>query len=273
VNSERSEPTSIGDVIADSISVERDPISRALSEEYASAFRERRQPRTEEDMLAEFPEQEVAEWRERIEQMEEARQDRLREKEVARVQVQIERRISSAQIPALYHESFDELDHTQNPLAFTACQELAEKGQYYGRQGVILSGDSGNGKTTLAAATLRRFIQRTKGMFPARFWPIIQALQSQQDSFGEADRERISELYDCHFVVLDDLGKRRLKEWPSEVLFSVIDSLYSNNRILIITTNWTADKMFEELDYSLASRLHAMCKEIILNSHDYRLAL
>ena len=74
------------------------------------------------------------------------------------------------------------------------------------------------------------------------------------------------------FVVLDDLGKNNLTPWASEVLFTVVNALYAENRMVVITTNWTADDILGQLDYPLASRIFGMCHEIILEPHDYRLA-
>lgn len=176
-----------------------------------------------------------------------------------------------AGIPPKYSRSFDDLDRSCNPHAFDACQELAETGTYNGKPGVVLSGEPGNGKTTLAAAALRCYIQRTKGKSPVMFWPVNQALQIAQDSFGTAGSQQLSSLYAYDFMVVDDIGKRRQTDWTQEVLYGVLDSIYNKQHMVIITTNWTADEMFEKLEYSLASRIHEMCHEIILKTHDYRL--
>jgi len=268
---ERSDPTTIGEFIADSTSSAEidDPISLAIMGEHRTARREGREPR-EEDVFAEFPAPRVAEWRERDKGMEEDRQNRLKEEKEAKKKQRIERTLGAAQIPPIFHQSFDELDQAHNPAAFTACKELADSGSYEGKRGLILSGDSGNGKTTLATATIQRYIQRTKGMYRVKFWPINQWLQKIQDSFSEPGSEKVKDLYEYDFLVLDDLGKRRLTTWPAEVLFSVVDNLYSHDRMLIVTTNWTAEEMIKELDYSLASRITGMCHEIILEPHDYR---
>jgi len=153
---------------------------------------------------------------------------------------------------------------------------LAEEGRYDGRMGLILTGAPGNGKTSLAIASLRRFVERTEGEDPASFWNVNHSLQTIRQSFDEDRRQEGSSILDvcrASFIVLDDFDKvGRVTAWVEEQFYALINGLYVEERRVIVTTNLSARRLLEMLDDSLASRLMEMCTEVAMAPHDYRAA-
>jgi len=253
------------------------PISQALSAEVFAAFRERREARPVEETLAQFPDELVSEWRAAAEL--EAQEDakRAADDKQKKIDRRIKARLAGARIPPRYREvTYASLIAQNHPEAMSATRDLSDLGSHAGRQGLILSGEPGNGKTTLAIAALRRFVERTSGLWPARFFNVNRGLQAVRESFDRNDGEEDNSILDlchCNFVVLDDLDKvGHVTRWVRDQMYTLIDTLYVQERRIIVTTNLATEDLFEHLDESLASRLMEMCAEVQMAPHDYRAA-
>ena len=173
------------------------PISRALLDEAVGAFRERRQAVEMDVTLSRFPICEVEQWRRQNKREEEALAVEREKQAAQKVQRRIKARLAGCLIPPLYADTrFGSLHPSHNPDAFRACQTLAETGRYQDRVGILLTGAPGNGKTSLAVAALGRFVDRTLGLWPARFFNLNRGLQAVRESF-DGDRENTSILDLC----------------------------------------------------------------------------
>ena len=249
-------------------------IDEALKGEILAAFREKRAARPVEDTLKLFSEPQVDEWREiaRRRESDRAATEQLEQEE--RCRRRIEARLNTAHIPPRYRNTqfkSEALRWELNREALEACVKLAQSGYHNRRSGLILAGEPGNGKTTLAIAALRCFIERTQGLYPARFWNVSRGLQALRER--QQEDSSLLQLADCRFVVLDDIGKtRNLTPWVADQYYMLIDTLYVQERCVILTTNLSTEELFEQLEDSLASRLMEMCEEIVMQPYDYRAA-
>ena len=252
------------------------PISKVLADELISAFKERRQAVDMEITLKRFSAEEVEQWRLQTQEEEVARIAEQARTKAERAQQRIQARLAACLIPPKFRNaSFDALNPVRNPEAFNACRRLADKGQFEGRPGLILTGASGNGKTSLSVAALRRFVERTQGLYPARFWNVNRGLQSIRENFDEEGSKdsTILDLCTASLVVIDDFDKvRNITSWVRDQFYTLIDTLYVGERSVIITTNLSTGALFEMLDDCLASRLMGMCAEVEMKAHDYRAA-
>lgn len=252
------------------------PIDKAILDERMSALRGHREA-DEKAILAGFNEGEVEQWRKENERKDAARDEEEQRRTAERVGRRIQAQLAGCHIPPKFSgASFDTLHPVHNPKAFKACQRLAEEGRYDGRMGLILTGAPGNGKTSLAIASLRRFVERTEGEDPASFWNVNHSLQTIRQSFDEDRRQEGSSILDvcrASFIVLDDFDKvGRVTAWVEEQFYALINGLYVEERRVIVTTNLSARRLLEMLDDSLASRLMEMCTEVAMAPHDYRAA-
>jgi DNA replication protein DnaC len=77
--------------------------------------------------------------------------------------------------------------------------------------------------------------------------------------------------------VLDELGASKPTEWVKDTMTHIINKRYNDRKVTIFTSNYLDTKvtpndetLTERVGARLRSRLHEMCKMIVLTGDDYR---
>ena len=109
---------------------------------------------------------------------------------------------------SLRESTFARLDPDRAPEAYRVCQEYADQESYQGRQGLLLYGRRGAGKSSLAAAILHQTIARSHTPHYAAFWPVACSLQVVRDTefLPRPYRVELTDLLDQPLPILDQLG-------------------------------------------------------------------
>ncbi|MDP2983438.1 MAG: ATP-binding protein [Candidatus Latescibacter sp.] len=150
--------------------------------------------------------------------------------------------------------------------------------------GFYLWGRAGSGKTLLAAIILQELMLKygLAGKFVDLSRQFFQRLKNSFDTAndtGENAGEILDELIQIPFLVIDDFGVQRNTEWESEMLYNLIDSRYSDERVTIVTSNFHVSKYKEApqgrvlsdvAQERVHSRLVEMCTIIKVDLPDYR---
>jgi DNA replication protein DnaC len=152
-----------------------------------------------------------------------------------------------------------------NEQLVKTCNQMLSQGK-----DVILSGQTGCGKTHLAVAMVREFLQRNQG---AVFIPVPQLLLKIRSAFAphpaQTEQDLVERYSGCKLLVLDDLGAEKTTEFSIATLYLILDQRIRHMRQTIVTTNLTLQAIEHSLGARIASRLAGM-RVIRIGMPDWR---
>ena len=160
-----------------------------------------------------------------------------------------------------------------------AKEEFVKK--YPTKDGFLLMGPSGLGKTHLAVGTIAELTLKhgVRCMFKDFFYLLSELKQAYSE--GTPENDVILPLVETDVLVIDELGKGRSNEWELNILDQLISKRYNASKKTLITTNYVTNGIAEEIGDKheilevrvgdrIASRLHEMCEFLYLKGKDYR---
>ena len=135
---------------------------------------------------------------------------------------------------------------------FRVAYETAKRYAKEPRGWLVLTGNSGCGKTHLAAAIANYCI----GLQIRTFFTVVpDLLDHLRATFGPGSEVAYDELFDqirnVPLLILDDLGVQSSTSWAAEKLFQIFNYRFNAMLPTVVTTNLPLDRM----DESLQSRL------------------
>lgn len=131
--------------------------------------------------------------------------------------------------------------------------------------GLLLWGNTGNGKTFAAACIANELIDRGIPAMITSFPRILNA--------GYDKQEIIEQVHYYPLMVIDDLGAERSSEYAMETVYTVIDERYKSKKPLIVTTNLTLDELCRPKDMTyqrIYDRILEMCTPLVFKGGSLR---
>ena len=195
---------------------------------------------------------------------EDARKERERQEEIER-----RRRICFTTCQDMAQWTFD-TDNGKKPQLSSFMRQYAEMFPQYRKEGkgLLLYGDTGTGKSTLAAMIANEVIR--KG-YRARMMNFEKLEKELWDAEQKAQYMR--ELMSYDLLVLDDLGIERKNDYMQGIVYNVIDGRVQQGLPVIVTTNLTTDEFSktEEMSYKrIYERLLHNCLPVHVDGVNYR---
>jgi DNA replication protein DnaC len=113
-------------------------------------------------------------------------------------------------------------------------------------RGLMLVGDVGVGKTTLAMIVSKTAIEQGHSV---AIYSLPRLLNLIQDEIGTDNSllALLDRLASVDLLHIDDLGAQYTTPWRLEQLYSIVDARYQAGRAIIATTNLTPEALSEQL--------------------------
>lgn len=138
--------------------------------------------------------------------------------------------------------------------------------------GLLMWGDTGNGKTYAAACIANALIEKGIPVLVTGFNDILSAITGM---FADERVSYIDSLQEFPLLILDDLGAERQSQFALETVYTVIDNRYKAKLPIIVTTNTpiTELKNAPNMDYQrIYDRVLEMCVPLHFTGESLRKA-
>lgn len=146
--------------------------------------------------------------------------------------------------------------------------------------GLFIHGLVGRGKTWLAVATMKAWMNRHRHL-RARFTDATAFFSDVRKAYdsGYSEREAMWAYAGADLLVFDDFGKGKPSEWWLERMENLVQERYENMRPTIFTSQWAGAELIdrianggsEESATAIVSRIVQTCRMVRLTGPDRRM--
>ena len=144
------------------------------------------------------------------------------------------------------------------------------------KNGLIITGKSGVGKTHLATAILNKLTEKDVLVLMGRLILLLDVIKNTFKDFSSKEKD-IIELYSkVDMLIIDDLGTERISSWALEKLYTIIENRNENKLPIIVTTRFNKESLLDrfsqsedkELSEAVIQKLYQFCYGIELKNYD-----
>lgn len=141
-------------------------------------------------------------------------------------------------------------------------------------KGLIITGESGIGKTHLAASIANKLIENDKIVLMGRLATLLDMIKETFRDNTKSENELIELYSNVDMIIIDDLGTEKISQWALEKLYTIIENRNQNKLPIIITTRFDKKGLIERFSQSqdeqlvdaIISKLYQMCYGITLKN-------
>jgi istB domain protein ATP-binding protein len=141
-------------------------------------------------------------------------------------------------------------------------------------KGLIITGESGFGKTHLAASIANKLIENEKIVLMGRLTTLLDMIKETFRDNTKSENELIELYSNVDMIIIDDLGTEKISQWALEKLYTIIQNRNENRLPIIITTRFDKQGLIERFSKSqdeqlvdaIISKLYQMCYGITLKN-------
>lgn len=138
---------------------------------------------------------------------------------------------------------------TRMESVYNFCKNYAEDFNSHSPS-ILMSGETGLGKTHLSLAIAGEVIKKGKGVIYASAQNLLNRLENEK--FGRSDKSDTElNLIDCDLLILDDLGSEFRTQFTVSAIYNIVNSRLLSSKPTIISTNLT----HKEIDSAYTSRI------------------
>ena len=170
-------------------------------------------------------------------------------------------------------ESFDlNLYPTEHREHMQSVYDLArEYAQYFPEvENLLLMGAPGLGKTFVSGCIAREVASKGYSVYYASASEIFADFEAAQFKGDEQAASRVSSLYDCDLLILDDLGTELRTPSVVSSLYSIINNRINTSKCMIMNTNMSKNDVLEHYSAAIGSRINGYFTELEFFGDDIR---
>lgn len=173
----------------------------------------------------------------------------------------------------LNFENFN--SNSENELAIAIAKDYVNKNiTSANTNGLIIMGESGVGKTHLAASIANKLIENDKIVLMGRLTTLLDMIKETFKDNTRSENELIELYSNVDMIIIDDLGTEKISNWALEKLYTIIENRNENRLPIIITTRFDKQGLIERFSQSqddqlvdaIISKLYQMCYGVTLKS-------
>lgn len=181
----------------------------------------------------------------------------------------MKKRILGGTMAYSYFTFDNAIETNENSAAIRACRDFCKE-----TDNLYLYGGTGSGKTHLATAAVRKYVDAMSCyVLVTKPQEILRDIRAADGAAGED--EIIMSASKAGVLLLDDLGVEKPTEFAVSTLYEIIDRRYMNGGGgLIVSSNLSPQELSNKMgDDRIASRLAFMCKGHFYNlgTKDWRI--
>lgn len=178
-------------------------------------------------------------------------------------------------------EKFKEQDfenfniNSENEMAVKVAKDYTDKSiEKMQNEVLIITGESGTGKTHLAASIANKLIENDKIVLMGRLTMLLDMIKETYRDNTKTENELIELYSNVDMIIIDDLGTEKISQWTLEKLYTIIQNRNENRLPIIITTRFDKHGLIERFSQSqdeqlvdaIISKLYQMCYGITLKN-------
>ena len=163
--------------------------------------------------------------------------------------------------------------NSENEMAVKVAKDYTNKSiEKMQNDGLIITGESGVGKTHLAASIANKLIENDKIVLMGNLTMLLDLIKETFGDNTKSENELIELYSNVDMIIIDDLGTEKISQWALEKLYTIIQNRNENRLPIIITTRFNKHGLIERFSQSqdeqlvdaIISKLYQMCYGITL---------
>lgn len=151
------------------------------------------------------------------------------------------------------------------------CRSYAEHFSPEQSGGLLMSGNTGLGKTHLSLAIANVLLQKGYYVIYDSTGSLLHILEQEHFGKGSENSNTLETLLECDLLILDDFGTEFRTSFSHSMIYTILNSRMNAGKPMIVNTNLTLGEIKEEYGDRVVSRLISASQTLAFYGRDIRI--